>query len=164
MAWIAPSLLSANFVSLGEDIDAMENAGAELLHLDVMDGNFVPNLSIGPPVIKAIRKHTKLILDVHLMISNPEALIETFIEAGANYLSIHYETVRTGAGATAKAIRVAVVLVTNCLNILTSPFQAPLRRWIGLSGCCYCCARFIRKRRRQLSLSNFPRGGRGKEG
>ena len=70
----------------------------------------------------------------------------------------------TGAGATAKAIRVAVVLITNCLNILTSPFQAPLRRWIGLSGCCYCCARFIRKRRRQLSLSNFPRGGRGKEG
>ena len=93
MAWIAPSLLSANFLALGKDISDMETAGARILHLDVMDGNFVPNLSFGPPAIKAIRAHTELTLDVHLMIANPEPLIEMFIKAGADYLSVHLETV-----------------------------------------------------------------------
>jgi ribulose-phosphate 3-epimerase len=93
MAWIAPSILSANFVNLGRDIREMEQAGARILHLDVMDGHFVPNLTFGLPVIEAIRRDTKLILDVHLMLSNPDQVAEKFVEAGADYLSVHYETV-----------------------------------------------------------------------
>ncbi len=93
MAWIAPSILSANFVNLAHDIREMEQAGARILHLDVMDGHFVPNLTFGLPVIEAIRRDTKLILDVHLMISNPDQVAEKFVEAGADYLSVHYETV-----------------------------------------------------------------------
>lgn len=93
MPWIAPSLLSADFLDLGGSVREMEQAGCRILHLDVMDGHFVPNLSFGLPVIEAVRKQTGLILDVHLMISNPEEMADAFIDAGADYLSVQYETV-----------------------------------------------------------------------
>ena len=92
MTKIAPSLLSANFVRLAEDISRIEAAGADWLHLDIMDGHFVPNLSFGPPVVAAIRKITKLPLDVHLMVTNPAELIEAFAAAGADWLTVHVET------------------------------------------------------------------------
>ena len=92
MALLAPSLLSADFVRLAEVIARVEAAGADWLHLDTMDGHFVPNLTFGPPVVAAIRKISKLPLDVHLMVSNPAALVEQFAEAGANYLTVHVET------------------------------------------------------------------------
>jgi ribulose-phosphate 3-epimerase len=88
---IAPSILSANFAALGEDIRKVESAGAHLLHVDVMDGHFVPNITIGPPVVRWIRKATQLPLDVHLMISDPDKYIPAFIEAGANMLTVHVE-------------------------------------------------------------------------
>jgi ribulose-phosphate 3-epimerase len=88
---IAPSILSANFAALGEEIRKMEEAGAHMLHVDVMDGHFVPNISIGPPVIRSIRKTTRLPLDVHLMISDPDKYIPAFIEAGSDMLTVHAE-------------------------------------------------------------------------
>ena len=92
MALLAPSLLSADFVRLAEEIARVEAAGADWLHLDILDGHFVPNLTFGPPVVAAIRKISKLPLDVHLMVSNPAALVEQFAEAGADYLTVHVET------------------------------------------------------------------------
>ena len=88
---IAPSILSADFAALGEAIARVEAAGADLLHVDVMDGHFVPNLSIGPPVIESIRKRTRLPLDVHLMIEEPERWVETYVKAGADYVTVHVE-------------------------------------------------------------------------
>ena len=88
---LAPSILSANFAALGEDIRKVEDAGAHLIHVDVMDGHFVPNITIGPPVVKSIRKATKLPLDVHLMISDPDKYIPAFVDAGANILTVHAE-------------------------------------------------------------------------
>jgi ribulose-phosphate 3-epimerase len=88
---IAPSILSANFANLAEDIRKVEEAGADLLHVDVMDGHFVPNITIGPPVVKSIRAVTKLPLDVHLMISDPDKYIPAFADAGANILTVHAE-------------------------------------------------------------------------
>lgn len=88
---IAPSILSANFAALGEDIRKVEEAGAQLLHVDVMDGHFVPNITIGPPVVKSIHKVTKLPLDVHLMISDPDKYIPAFVDAGASILTVHAE-------------------------------------------------------------------------
>jgi len=86
---IAPSILSANFAALGEEIRKVEEAGAQLIHVDVMDGHFVPNITIGPPVVKSIRKATKLPLDVHLMISDPDKYVPAFVEAGADMLTVH---------------------------------------------------------------------------
>jgi ribulose-phosphate 3-epimerase len=88
---IAPSILSADFAKLAEEIEEIERAGADIVHLDVMDGHFVPNLTIGPPVIAAIRKKTGLPLDAHLMIENPDRFVEAFIQAGVNMLSVHIE-------------------------------------------------------------------------
>ena len=88
---IAPSLLSADFAALGDDIAAVERGGAELLHVDVMDGHFVPNLSMGPPVVKAIHRVAKVPLDVHLMLDNPDGYIQAFVEAGASRITVHVE-------------------------------------------------------------------------
>ena len=88
---LAPSILSADFAALGRDIEAATRGGADQVHVDVMDGHFVPNLTIGVPVVKSIRQATKLPLDVHLMITNPDRFIEPFINAGANMVSVHVE-------------------------------------------------------------------------
>jgi ribulose-phosphate 3-epimerase len=88
---IAPSILSADFAHLADEIAAVEQAGADLVHVDVMDGHFVPNLTIGPPIVEALRKVTSLPLDVHLMMTNPDAFIREFADAGATYLTVHVE-------------------------------------------------------------------------
>jgi len=89
---VAPSLLSSNFSRLGDDVKRMEQAGADMLHVDIMDGHFVPNITIGPKVVSFIRKCTKLPLDVHLMISDPKKFAPEFIKAGANIVTFHIET------------------------------------------------------------------------
>ncbi len=89
--YIAPSLLSADFGRLAEEVSAVEKAGADLLHLDVMDGRFVPNITIGPPVVAAVKRTAKLPLDVHLMIVEPEKYLEAFADAGADVITIHAE-------------------------------------------------------------------------
>lgn len=88
---VAPSILSADFSRLGEEITAVERAGADMIHVDVMDGHFVPNITIGPLIVSALSKITKLPLDVHLMIENPDRYIEPFAKAGADIISIHAE-------------------------------------------------------------------------
>jgi ribulose-phosphate 3-epimerase len=94
MIKIAPSILAADFARLAEEIQRVEVAGADMLHVDVMDGHFVPNLTIGPPVVKAIRAVTSLPLDVHLMVTEPDALLPDFIDAGSNNLTVHVEACR----------------------------------------------------------------------
>lgn len=89
---IAPSILAADFARLGEEVAKVEAAGADLIHVDVMDGHFVPNLTIGPPIVEALRAVTSLPLDVHLMITNPDDFIPEFAKAGATYLTVHTET------------------------------------------------------------------------
>ena len=94
MVELAPSILSADFAHLAEQIQAAERGGGTVIHVDVMDGHFVPNITIGPPVVASLRKVTKLPLDCHLMIENPDEFIPAFAEAGASWVSVHYEACR----------------------------------------------------------------------
>jgi ribulose-phosphate 3-epimerase len=94
MVQLLPSILSADFARLADEIAAAERGGGTVIHVDVMDGHFVPNITIGPPVVKSLRKATKLPLDCHLMIENPDEYIPAFAEAGANWVSVHYEACR----------------------------------------------------------------------
>ncbi|MBT9332254.1 ribulose-phosphate 3-epimerase [Paracidobacterium acidisoli] len=94
MVELLPSILSADFARLADEVAAAERGGGTVIHVDVMDGHFVPNITLGPPVVKSLRKHTRLPLDCHLMIENPDEFIPAFAEAGANWISVHYEACR----------------------------------------------------------------------
>jgi ribulose-phosphate 3-epimerase len=94
MIELLPSILSADFAHLGDEVAAAERGGGTVIHVDIMDGHFVPNITIGPPVVASLRKATKLPLDCHLMIENPDEFIPAFADAGANWVSVHYETCR----------------------------------------------------------------------
>jgi len=118
MVEIVPSILSANFARLADEIARVERGGAAMLHLDVMDGHFVPNLTIGPPVVESIRKCTRLHLDVHLMIENPERYVTEFVKAGANSVSVHYEAARNLDGVL-QMIREAGAMAGVVLNPAT---------------------------------------------
>lgn len=94
MVELLPSILSADFARLGEEVHAAERGGGTVIHVDVMDGHFVPNLTIGPPVVKSLRRVTRLPLDCHMMIENPDEFVEEFAKVGANWMSVHYEACR----------------------------------------------------------------------
>jgi ribulose-phosphate 3-epimerase len=132
MVEIVPSILSADFARLADEIARVERGGATMLHLDVMDGHFVPNITIGPPVVESIRKCTKAHLDVHLMIENPERYVTDFVKAGANSVLVHYEACRHLDG-TLQMIREAGAMAGVVLNPAT-PISV-LENVLGVADC-----------------------------
>jgi ribulose-phosphate 3-epimerase len=116
---IAPSILAANFAALGEGVACVERAGADLIHVDVMDGHFVPNITIGPPVVRSLKRIAKLPLDVHLMISDPNRYLEEFAAAGAAMMSIHPEAVLPHLHGTVHAIKALGVKAGVAINPAT---------------------------------------------
>lgn len=117
---IAPSILSADFASLGDEITAVEKAGAHIIHVDVMDGRFVPNITIGPLVVRAVKKVTDLPLDVHLMIEEPDRYIDEFVDAGASWISVHAEAA-PHLHRTVQAIKARGVKAGVAINPATHP-------------------------------------------
>lgn len=115
---IAPSILSADFSRLGEEIDAVERVGADWIHVDVMDGHFVPNITIGPAVVEAVKRSTNLPLDVHLMIENPDQFLEDFAKAGSDFLTVQVEA-STHLHRTVQAIKALGVKAAVALNPAT---------------------------------------------
>ncbi len=129
---IAPSILSADFGRLADEVRAVDDAGADWIHVDVMDGHFVPNLTLGPVIVEAVRKATKLPLDVHLMIENPERYIDDFARAGADHLTVHYEACRH-LHAVLQQIKAAGVMPAVVINPATSvSLLEPILADVGL--------------------------------
>ncbi|MFZ0034963.1 MAG: ribulose-phosphate 3-epimerase [Sedimentisphaerales bacterium] len=112
---IAPSILSADFAQLADELAVIEKAGVKMVHLDIMDGHFVPNITIGPPVVTKLRKHSKLFFDCHLMITDPRQYAASFVEAGANHLTFHIEVEKKPADLI-KTLRDMGVTAGVCLN------------------------------------------------
>ncbi len=136
MIQILPSILSANFARLGEDIAAVERGGAEMLHLDVMDGHFVPNLALGVSLVESVRRTTTCVLDTHLMVSDPDKFAPVFIDAGSDQVSVHYEAAThldLHSFATFRKLSAKAGVVVNPATPVNM-----LRGHSGSSGLCSC--------------------------